>query len=131
MYLMKLLRIFVLLSIISVFFSCKKKVTDYNPNLIGYWQGTDGFVEYSITIVEEGKSVYYENWSDTAYVEAKGVAKISVNKDDNDILIIGKKEFTIVEDNNISEGVKYPSEILGTDHHWEITLDGIDYRKDD
>ena len=126
---MKLVRIILFLVVIISYSSCRKKVVNYQTDLIGVWTATYNDKDYLVTIVEDGKSTYYEDW-DTAYVEASGVAKIAVKKKDNDILIIGKKDLTIDEDEGLSTEIKYPTEVIGTDPHYQLVLNGILYRKE-
>ena len=126
---MKLIRIFLLLIFVVSYSSCRKKPYSYSPDMLGVWTATYGDNTLEVNILEDGKSTYYEDW-DSAYVETDGVAKIIVKKDANDILVIGKKELTITEDNNIDADVKYPTEVIGTDPHWEVIFDNITFRKE-
>ena len=128
---MKLVRILLLLTLIISYSSCRKKVVEYNPDLVGVWTATYNSVDYIVTIVEEGKSTYYEDW-DTAYVETQGIAKIGVKKKDDDLLIIGKKDLTINEDETMEDAdIKYPTVVIGTDPHMQLILNGVVYRKQD
>ena len=89
--------------------SCHQKPLDVDENLLGTWVDTlwvnDSTIGklYTITIVEEGKSSYYEDWGDTAYIETTGKAKVSVKNNSDDLLIIGKKQFTINNDAYVYE----------------------------
>jgi hypothetical protein len=128
---MKLVRIILFFALIIGYSSCKKKVVEYNPDLVGLWMSENNGINYIVTIVDEGKSTYYEDW-DTAYVETRGVAKIRVKKKDNDILVIGKKDFTITEDGNMEGAdIKYPTSVVGLDPHLQLVLNGIVYRKEE
>ena len=126
---MNLVRIIIFLVVIISYSSCRKKVTNYQSDLVGVWTATFNDKDYTVTIVEDGKSTYYEDW-DTAYVETTGIAKIAVKKNENDILVIGKKDLTIDEDEGIDSDIKYPTDVIGVDPHYQLVLDGILYRKE-
>lgn len=78
--------------LLLIFFSCKKKVIEVYPNIIGYWhrinwQGIEPCGTNALTIDNEGWGGY-----NNGNGQISGKAKI----DDNDLYIGGDYIFTIV-----------------------------------
>lgn len=134
---MNLTRNIVIALIIIGISSCKKKVENVNPNMIGFWTAEIDGVNYELDIKDGEESTFLKYWTNTteeydAEVKASGIARIRVKNRDNDLLKVGKKEFTIGEypDEEVEGELKYPKYIDGADAHWELSLNGILYRRD-
>jgi hypothetical protein len=99
--------------------SCKKKVTEVNPDFVGEWYSesyfTDGSLDAEYISIDETSYGIYENGSFFNQVSVKGKAKIGKDK-----LKIGLKGFHIS---------LMPEEILNTNNLWQMKLDGKTFYK--
>ena len=107
--------LFIISSILLLSFtSCKKIVTEVNPDFIGSWEGDGDGGYYSIIIEEDGYAEYYK-FNGITEVNVNGKAKIK-----NDKLKILTKKFTITE---------FPTAdpTAGSPNRYRMVLDDVTY----
>lgn len=99
-----------------VHFSCKEKVTGYQPAFLGYWYGTNGNAKYILNIDLESHATYKIEWPEGNSVTIEGTARANTTR----LNIDGKKYFDVVQ---------YPHQIdTIADPYFIPTPDGTPFR---
>ena len=115
-----------LISLIILFVSCKKKVEEINPQLIGKWERLGQTIHYTLDINNNSYATYYEknNSDDTYRKKFKGIARAN----DNVIKVKGIYKFEIINPpEKIDTSIEKINISLNGDTiiaNWRITLKG-------